>query len=236
MNETLATLIKLQALDSTLFKLQKEIAEVPKQIQTLEQEAEKSGQRFAKAQAEVQEMEKERRSLERELEDNEAHISKYRNQLLQVKTNKEYSALQVEIDTLKSKNAQIEERILHLMDQVEARKEEVVRVSKEVAAEQEKIKKFTRDKEAEKARLEEELARVQREREALVEAFSDKSIIQEYSKILRLRGGVAVVAVENGICTGCHMSLTPQMFAEVKMRDKLLRCPSCFRFLYSARG
>ncbi len=234
-NETLATLIRLQALDSTLSKLEKEIAEVPKQIEALRRQAEQSTQRVAKVQAEVQQMEKERRNLELELEGNETQISKYRNQLLQVKTNKEYSALQLEIDTLKSKNAMIEERILYLLDEIEMRKKEVARVSKEVAAEQEKIKKFTQDKEADKARLEEELIRIQKEKQTLLEALSDKSLVQEYTRLLRVRGGIAVAAVENGICTGCHVSLTPQMFAEVKTREKLLRCPTCLRFLYSAK-
>lgn len=233
--ETLATLIQLQALDSTLSKLEKEIAEVPKQIEALRQQAEQATQRVAKVQAEVQRMEKERRNLELELEGNETQISKYRSQLLQVKTNKEYSALQLEIDTLKSKNAVIEERILYLMDEIEVRKQEAARVSKEVAAEQEKIKKFTRDKEADKARLEEEFTRIQKERQALLEALSDKSLIQEYTRLLKVRSGIAVAAVENGICTGCHVSLTPQMFAEVKTREKLLRCPTCLRFLYSAK-
>lgn len=233
--ETLATLIQLQALDSTLSKLEKEIAEVPKQIEALRQQAEQATQRVAKVQAEVQRMEKERRNLELELEGNETQISKYRSQLLQVKTNKEYSALQLEIDTLKSKNAVIEERILYLMDEIEVRKQESARVSKEVAAEQEKIKKFIRDKEADKARLEEEFTRIQKERQALLEALSDKSLIQEYTRLLKVRSGIAVAAVENGICTGCHVSLTPQMFAEVKTREKLLRCPTCLRFLYSAK-
>lgn len=235
-NKTLATLIRLQELDSTLLKLQKEVEEIPKQIEALQQQAEKVVQRFTKVQAKVQEMEKERRNLEQELEDNEVHISKYRSQLLQVKTNKEYSALQVEIDTLKSKNAHMEERILQLMDQVEVTKKEEAQVNKEVIAEQEKIKKFIHDKEADRIKLEGELARLQKERQVLLELLPDKNIIQEYFKLLKVRNGLAVAIVENGICTGCHVSLTPQMFAEVKMQEKLIRCPTCFRFLYTTKG
>jgi hypothetical protein len=230
--EVLAVLVQLQTLDSTLSKLDKEIAEIPKQIEALRQQAETTSRWAAKSQSDVQNIEKERKTLELELGNNESNISKYRSQLLQVKTNKEYSALQVEIDTLKSKNASIEERILHLMDDVEVKKGEATRINKQVTAEQEKIKVFTRDKEIEKARLEEERVRIQKEKQVLIESLPDKKIIQEYTKLVQVRGGVAVVAVEQGNCTGCHVSLTPQMFAEVKMREKVIRCPNCFRFLY----
>ena len=59
-----------------------------------------------------------------------------------------------------------------------------------------------------------------------------------YERIRRKRGGVAVAAVVEGLCTVCHMVLRPQFYQDVRRNEEVLYCESCGRILYysPARG
>ncbi len=62
---------------------------------------------------------KSQRAREKDLEDNRVKQQKYEGQLYQVKTNKEYSAVLVEIGEVKQEKSRIEEDILGLMESQE---------------------------------------------------------------------------------------------------------------------
>ena len=59
----------------------------------------------------------------------------------------------------------------------------------------------------------------------------ESSLLQQYTRLVKGRG-VAVVAVKDGSCSGCGISLTPQSFAEVRRNDRMFTCASCSRILY----
>jgi predicted nucleic acid-binding Zn-ribbon protein len=180
----------------------------------------------------LEEQEKLRRTKELDVESRTEQIKKYQNQLLQVKTNKEYSALLTEINGLKTKNSLTEDDILELMESIERAKKAITENQKEVEQDKRKIMRVKKEKKAEQAEVEKILQRHQEQRQQFAEMVEEK-ILHEYSKLLKLRNGVAVTAVNaEGVCNGCHVALTPQMFAEVKTGEYLHRCPICFRFLH----
>lgn len=73
----------------------------------------------------------------------------------------------------------------------------------------------------------------EQQRRATLAQDIDDGTLREYTKLLNLRNGMAIAAVEEGgVCTGCHVAVTPQMFAEIKTGEYIHRCPTCFRFLY----
>ena len=88
------------------------------------------------------------------------------------------------------------------------------------------------EKEALLESLQRELATLQESRRAQASRV-EASLLQQYSRLVRGRG-VAVVAVKDGSCSGCGISLTPQTFAEVRRNDRMFTCASCNRILYYA--
>ena len=82
------------------------------------------------------------------------------------------------------------------------------------------------------SQIQKERASLTGSREAHVRGM-DPDLVQMYTRLLRIRGGLAVVAVENGSCCGCHVSLTPQHYNEVCRNEKILTCRNCTRILYS---
>lgn len=232
MNPTLQTLVDLQEVDSVILDLQRQMEEFPVLMQRLDQQLEEHEQSLAEIRTRLDEQEKLRRSKERDVESRNEQIKKYQSQLLQVKTNKEYSALLNEISGLKTKNDLTEEDILELMESVERAKKAIAEAEKEVEEEKVKIVEVKQEKEAEQADLQARLEQHQRTRDQMA-ATVDEKILNEYTKLLKLRNGMAVSSVgDGGVCWGCHVAVTPQMFAEIKSGKLLHRCPTCFRFLY----
>jgi predicted nucleic acid-binding Zn-ribbon protein len=175
---------------------------------------------------------KDLRTREKDLEQNASEKVKREIKLYEVKTNKEYSAVLAEIETLKVEKGRVEEEILALMETQE-------RMTREIAEAEVRLKRHTEEARAQQAAateelraLEADLALVRAERESLAKDIPRDSMAQ-YARLLKGRGGLAVAVVgANGICTGCRLSLTPQRFNELRQSSQILTCESCGRILY----
>jgi hypothetical protein len=231
-NTTLQALIELQNIDSVILNLQQKISDFPQIIQRLDKQIEDHENNLQTMQSRLDEQEKLRRTKELDVDSKVAQIKKYQGQLLQVKTNKEYSALLAEINGLKAKNSLTEDDILELMESIERVKKAITETQQDLEKEKNRVYQIKQEKKVEQEEVQQTLAKEQGKRDQLVSTIEEK-VLKEYSKLLNLRNGLAVASVEEeGICCGCHVALTPQMFAEVKSGQYLHRCPTCFRFLY----
>ena len=169
---------------------------------------------------------------EGELATKEENVRKYEAQLAQVKTNKEYSSLQSEINSLKADNSLLEEVIIRLMDDVLIGQRKV-----------EEQKKRSQVKEAEfqqkSKELNEKSAVVKGEIESLEKLRQEKikdihpEIASLYDHVVQKRRGIAIVTVEGDVCPACQMRLRPQVINEAKLKEKIVTCESCSRILYS---
>ena len=234
MNTELQTLIKLQDVDGLLLKIQQKIDEFPEIMQQLDKQLNNSKDKVAQLKDSIDEQEKLRRSKERDIETQNEQIKKYQGQLLQVKTNKEYSALLLEIKSLKNKNSLTEDDILELLEGIERAKNALANSEKELKNAQDRIQQEKQKQETALVGMQGTLKKEQQNREQLAQTI-DENMLREYTKLLKLRNGLAMASVdETGICNGCRVALTPQMFAEVKTGKYLHRCPICFRFIYWA--
>ena len=82
------------------------------------------------------------------------------------------------------------------------------------------------------AAVEEELAGVRGERESRARELP-RSLLSDYERILRARGGVAVAAVTpSAVCGGCRVAIRLQAIQELKAASQPLVCESCGRYLY----
>lgn len=232
MNTTLDALIKLQKIDLSIMDIRQKIDEFPEIMRQLDKQLQESDEKVAELQNNIDEQEKLRRSKERGIEMQNEQIKKYQTQLLQVKTNKEYSALLMEIKSAKSKNSLTEDDIIELMESVERAKEALIHSRKELQLANGRIEEERQRQESALKELQASLQKEEDGRTTLAEKVDDVTL-REYTRLLKVRHGMAVAATEDGgVCTGCHVAVTPQMFTEIKSGQYLHRCPICFRFLY----
>jgi len=173
-----------------------------------------------------------RREQEKEAATFQSRLSKFKDQLSAVKTNREYQAMQHEIETAQKELGVVEERVLERMMDADALAVDIKRAEQVLAAQQKEV-------EAEKKTLGEELVTVEAalkdatvKRHALV-ASLPLQLVALFEQVSRARKGVAIaVATRDGLCSACHVRLRPQAFQEVRRNDQIIQCPSCNRILY----
>ena len=183
------------------------------------------------AKAQLDTARKSQRAREKDLEDNRVKRQKYEGQLYQVKTNKEYSAVLVEIEEVKQEKSRIEEDILALMETQERLASDV----KEAEAgwrEREGLGKAEEATLAETLRgVEVQLATVRSERAGLAGGLS-QGVLADYDRIRRHRGVAVAEVTKPNSCGGCRVTITPQRLQELRQQNAFIHCESCGRYLY----
>ena len=148
-----------------------------------------------------------------------------------IKNPKELTNLQHEVDALKAKRDQLEEKALEIMDQVELCEASVARISSQLetlkAEWQHQQQQLSKDLERVKAILSD----LRHKRQLLSSEIGPQAI--EFYQQLRKEKGTAVARVEQGICCGCRISL-PTTELQRARSDTLVQCSSCGRILFLA--
>ena len=116
MDGNLQTLISLQAIDTRIAALEADAARLPKEIAAIHAAVEDAKKQAEQAKARLDAARKDQRAKEKDLEVVQAKRSKNEARLYEVKTNKEYSAVLIEIEEIKQEKARMEEEVLVLME------------------------------------------------------------------------------------------------------------------------
>lgn len=231
LEEQIKLLVELQGLDTQILRLENELNSTPEKIKAIEDAYKEKTANLKKLEDGVRSLQVKRKEKEMELETKEGSIKKFQTQMYQVKTNKEYSALQEEIERAKADNSVIEEDIIKILDQVDARNKDIVRekdfLKKQEAESVEQKKKLNDDA----AKIRSQLDNLQAQRTALAGKV-EKTILSKYERIVKSKDGLAVVPVANESCQGCFRILPPQVINEIRMKAQLVFCENCARILY----
>jgi predicted nucleic acid-binding Zn-ribbon protein len=231
LEEQIKHLIELQGLDTQVFRLRSELEAIPKEVARLEDNFKANTATMRTLEDSVKTLQVKRKERELDLEGREANIKKMQTQLYQLKTNKEYTTMQQEIERSKADKSLVEDDIIKLLDEIDA-------TNKKVATEKESLK-------SEEAKLNQEKSRLSgeaKEKEARLEALSqtrkaqagevDKTMLAKYERILKSKNGLAMAAVKGDACQGCYRVMPPQVINEIRMKQEIIFCGNCARMLY----
>ena len=231
LKDQIKMLIELQGLDTQIFRLEDELAAIPERIKNKEAEFKEKDAGLKQLEDELKALQVKRKEKEGDLEAKEGNIKKYQQQLNQVKTNKEYKALQDEIGRIRADNSIIEEDILKIFDEVDAENKRIAKEKEFLKGEEAKFAEEKKKLVEEEKRLKAESDGFKAQREILA-AKVDKKILTKYDKIIKSKDGLAVVTIADGACQGCFRILPPQVTNEVKMNLDVVYCDNCARILY----
>jgi len=231
MKKQLIALAELQTQDRKMMKMAREIRDIPARRQLIEDQL--AGNRAAVA--EVEQKLKENtvavKNREVEVELIQAQLLKYKTQQMTVKTNEEYRAILGEISAVQKKIKAQEDIEIELMEQAEGLRTGLEDAQARLAEAEARVK-------GEKEALEERLALLQAKVDKMQAvrkeriAEMDQALVRHYTRIMNNKRDFALVPVENGVCGGCHMKLTPQMAHDAASNMKLVVCSHCGRMLY----
>ena len=121
-HEQIKILVELQKIDAEIYFLKKELGTHPALKQKIEADFEKKKVHLKAAEDELKAVQLKQKQKEGDLQAKEEKIKKLQGQLYQLKTNKEYSVMEMEIKGLKADNSVLEEEILKLLDVVDLSK------------------------------------------------------------------------------------------------------------------
>ncbi len=232
MMQDLAIIRKLQDLDIRIAELEAEIAILPKHIAEIERTLESHKRRLEMDQSALSGNQKERRRLEDEIKVHEQKMSKLKDQMMSAKTNEQYRAFQHEIDFCQNEIRKYEDRILDLMSESEPLEQNVKKAEASLRDEAVQV-------ESEKEAARERTASIQKQAAELKQARSiaasglRQDYMGVYERLRRRSNGIAVAEAVEGRCSGCHISLRPQLLQELRTGlEGLKHCDNCKRILY----
>lgn len=226
----LQNLVLLQQVDSELKRVEAALAEAPRRRADLQQRLANERGRLDAAKAALDESLRTRRQREGELQTLEAKRSKYKGQLMDVKTNKEYTAMLHEIEGVERDVRTCEDQILAEMERAESLSVEVKREEADFKQSEAGFKAEAAALDDEARRLETQAADLRRERDQVLGTLPEAAR-ELFTRVARLRGS-AVSQARDEMCQSCRMKLRPQMYMELKHNDRIVQCPSCSRILF----
>jgi predicted nucleic acid-binding Zn-ribbon protein len=231
MHPDLEHLIQLQDLDLAAERARRRTADLPAAQQALEMRLGERQTILAGVKDRMAAGQAARRETEKELAVVQGRLSKYKGQLMEVKTNKEYQAMQKEMAAAEHEVRAHEDTLLEHMVHAETFAAELKAAEAALKVEQSEVARELKALEAERAELEREMARVVAARAEVVARLSG-DVLALFERVAHGRKGIAVAEARDGLCTLCHVRLRPQKFNEVRRNDGLHQCDSCTRILY----
>jgi uncharacterized protein len=235
-NEELQTLIELQGYDSRIATLEAEAARLPKQIEAIQASLAEAKKTVDAFKTKIDQTKKDLRAKEKDLEVHAAKRAKEEARLYEVKTNKEYSAVLLEIEEVKQIKAKTEEEILGLMEMQERLAVDVKEAEGRLKTREEQARQDESVVRGKLSKVEQELGVVRAERNMRARELP-AVLLGSYERIMKARAGTAVASVTTAaICGGCRMSIRPQALLELRHAVGLMTCESCGRYLYYSEG
>jgi hypothetical protein len=230
MNPDLEKLVRLHHADTELKHIESELAEIPRLRKAIEDRLAGDRSRLDAAKAALDASQKARRQNEALVQDLEAKRSKFKGQLMEVKTNKEYTAVLHEIEGVERDIKAREDLILEEMEKAEGLAQTVKREETAFRDVEADAKRERADLDARETTRQVETRRLSAERDALAASVPEDPLAV-YARVAKGRG-TAVAEARDGMCQACHVRMRLQIWVEVKKNEQLFQCESCSRVLF----
>ena len=231
MHSELEQLLILQDRDQKIRQIRTEVETVPLRRTSLEAQLAASRASVEGLKQRARQVEIDRKRLELDVGTRTETISRLKTQQYQTRKNEEFRAIGHEIERYENEIRKIEDDELELMVLADKVKADLAEEEKKATAAQNSIARQTADLEEKSKALESQLQGLSKERSELAGKI-DEDLLGRFERLFKSKGDAAVVAIEHGVCTGCHMKVTTATAAQVRAGKEIVSCENCGRILY----
>ncbi|MBI5267026.1 MAG: hypothetical protein HY851_07315 [candidate division Zixibacteria bacterium] len=231
MQRDLEMLLKLQVIDYDLGELERSKEYLPDMMENLNREIQEATRKLTETTQQISEAKVRQKHLELEVKAKEGELAKYQQQMMSIKTNKEYDALVAEIDAIKGAISARETELLETMNLL-------TNLEKEIVTVQEREAQIRENNSRQLQILQEKIDSIGSKvsgkiltRQEIVAAIS-RPILSTYERVRKGKGGRVVVNVRKRACSSCFKALTPKKVQEIKRGDQITACDNCGSLLY----
>jgi hypothetical protein len=231
MHPDLERVIRLQQLEDAAGRARRTISDEPIRQQELAAALEAARKTLEDERGHLAANQAARRDIEKELSMQQARLSKFLGQLMEVKTNREYQAMQKEIEVAQHEIRKQEDRLLEQMLEFDEVTQHVKRAEQAFLHDQAANETERAALAAQLADAQAAIVRLAAERSALAAGISPP-VVATFDRVLRYRKISAVVPVRDGRCAACQILIRPQTVNELRRNEIIFQCESCQRILY----
>ena len=233
--ESIRPLLDLQRIDSAVDRLTQRRADLPEQRELNESTDARAeaGGGYAEKEAELAAVVREQTKRETEVNQIDEKIAHETSRLYsgEVSSPKELSNIQAELDALRRRKVHLEDEELDVMEQREGLEKEAGELKARLEELDAKVADATSRRDHASVEIEQELADLSKQRAQVVPSLH-AGVVELYEDLRARRGGVAVAALENGVCRACGLPLSPMARDEIRRSNEaIVRCENCRRLL-----
>ncbi|MBU3714558.1 MAG: hypothetical protein FGM46_06370 [Ferruginibacter sp.] len=229
--EKLTSLVRLQKVDLKLDEIQILKGELPIEVKDLEDEIEGLHARQTRIEEEINGIQEFIEQKKAGIQEAQALIKKYEKQSDNVKNNREFEAINKEIEMQQLEEKLCEKHIKDATEEIAEKVKQLDLAKKAVATKESNLA-------GKKGELEKIIAETEKEEKHYnkgaqdARSHVDERLLTSYDRIRKnYRNGLAVVPVERDSCGGCFHAIPPQKQSEIKLRKKITVCENCGRIL-----
>ena len=227
----LKSLYELQTLLSQIDRIRTVRGELPLEVADLEDVIKGLTTRIENFRKEIEEIRKKSVAEKEKINDSQAKIAKYKEQIDNVRNNREFDLLSKEIEFQTLEIELSEKHINEYARMIDAKNNEIAETEERLADQ----KHVLADK---KAELDEIVSETKQDEERLreqakaLEPKIDARTLAAFKRIRKnARNGLGVVYIQRNACGGCFNRIPPQKQMEIKMHKKIIVCEYCGRIM-----
>ena len=221
---------KLQTILVKKYELEQKKEEAPKQLGSQEELLARMKKEYIEKNNEYEEVKTKVAQLRFDLDEAVKSREKGEKGMDDIQTHREYEALEKQISEATEKENEVrkelqkEEKLLEEIKETLKINEEMINSQEsDLAASKETLNK-------ELSSYDSELSSLKKDEDKITPDL-DQEILFKFQRIIQ-RNTEGIVAVRNGVCTGCHMILPAQFANLVREGDNINFCPYCSRILF----
>jgi uncharacterized protein len=230
LKDQLRLLKELQTVDSRAVEVRKQMAALPETLRPAKTDLAKLEALLAQARAELATTEKWKVEQEAFIKREEEAVRQARSKLQASRNTRDYGAANREVENKRRSVTEREDELLKVITAMEQTRSNIAINEAEVDKLRAQVESDEAAIAAKVAELAVEAEKFQGQRTLLTKGLPAE-LMKRYDTVQKRRG-IALAAVLNGICQGCHMSLPPQLSNILARMQTLESCPSCQRLLY----
>jgi uncharacterized protein len=230
MSVNVGSLRELHDIHQRLSRLRERMQRGPRQIEAKRKLLASRTEALEKAKADLKLLKVKGHEKETERKALDGRVTQLQLQINSAKSNKEYSTLVSERDSVTKVRGAVEDQILEILLKEEEKTQETQTLDRDAKRLQQETDDLERATTQQNAELAAKLIACEAQL-ATAEASLPNDMRDVYRRLVERRGADALARAADGTCTGCYTGITPQMQNQLLLSE-IVFCKSCGRMLY----